>query len=112
MVKFLYEECKVNFCVKDNKNQTPLILAGLGVEDSESCYELVKYLIEKVGLNTTVDYEYLVEVFDNSRVRNLIRQNFLGFESSFESETASRISEITGFGKKEEDMTISDMNFF
>ena len=112
MVKYLYEDCKVNFCVKNNKNQTPLILAGLASEDSELCYELVKYLIEKVGLSTTVDYEYLIEVFENPRVRNLIRQNFLELESSFVSETASRISEITGFGKKEEDMTISDMNFF
>ena len=106
------QDCKVNFCVKNNKNQTPLILAGLASEDSELCYELVKYLIEKVGLSTTVDYEYLIEVFENPRVRNLIRQNFLELESSFVSETASRISEITGFGKKEEDMTISDMNFF
>jgi hypothetical protein len=112
MVRYLHEECKVNFLVKDKKNQTPLIVAGFSSEDNESCFELVKYLIEKVSLDTSPDYEYLLEIFEESRIKDLIRKDFLGFDNSFASESVSRISEITVFDRKDEDLTISDLNLF
>lgn len=110
MVSFLSEECKVDFLVTNNHFENPLMAVGKNSKKSFDCYELVKYLLENVGVGTSFNYECLVEEFEDNKVKDLIREVFLGLNASFVSESESKISNITAIGKRvDEDLTIGDL---
>jgi len=110
MVVFLNEVCKVDFLVTNKYFENPLMVVGKCSQKSQDCFELVKYLLERVGVGTSFNYEGLLEEFEDNRVKDLIRDVFLGLNASFVSEAESRISNITAIGKRgDEDLTIGDL---
>lgn len=110
MISFLHEQCGVDFHVTNNHCQNPLMLAGIGSKENPDSYDTVKYLLEKVQIKTSFNYENLVEEFDDPKIKDLIRESFLGLNNSFMSESELKISNITAIGKKaEEDMTLGDL---
>lgn len=110
MISFLHEQCGVDFHTTNNHCQNCLMVAGIGSKQSPDGYATVKYLLENVHLNTSFNYENLIEEFDDPQIKDMIREAFLGLNNSFTSDSELKISNITAIHKKaSEDLTIGDL---
>lgn len=74
LMEFLFFECEVDFTLKTKRKETALQLSVLSrkFHNSDKVYECIKFLLEKVKLDVTYEYEETLLLCDDSVIQEYI----------------------------------------
>ena len=73
IVKFLREECKVDFKLTSKRNESALHLAAFGSKTNKSeGFQVIKYLVEEAQVDVTFQYEEILLILDDTIILQYI----------------------------------------
>ncbi|OMJ92702.1 hypothetical protein SteCoe_4443 [Stentor coeruleus] len=109
MVRYLNETCGVDFSIKNAKNQSALQLAVKSARKGLGASDFIMYLIEKCNVDITHEYEEIVEMIEDQKLIEYLKNALsgIGISSITFSKTRTYSSSILIKDKKIEESQIT-----
>jgi hypothetical protein len=75
IVKYLNEECAADFNVKSKRNENALLLAASGSKSNPlKAFEVIRYLVEVVGVDVLFQFEELLLILEDLRIVEYVEE--------------------------------------